>query len=156
MFATKEKGFKLGVLEKIDARLDSLERLKRELEYMVISLVMEEEALLVELNQRQLSDGVNSDGQKIKPGYTASTKRRKRRKGQPTSKVTLYDEGEHYAEILAEESLNQIFMTSSAPHARYLQKKYGLNIHGLTEGSIDVVRQKIKPKLIEEIRNYIS
>src|SRR5690242_3730823 len=87
-----------------------LQRIADEGENIVAMVAERHFALFEELNREQLSQGIRSDGSFIEPPYSLRTIDIKRGKGQPTSKVTLFDEGRFYAKIKAKKYQQGVFM----------------------------------------------
>jgi geranylgeranyl pyrophosphate synthase len=49
--------------------------------------------LAMNYNTQLFNKGIDSEGKKIRPKYTLGTIKKKKKKGQPTNRVTLKDEG---------------------------------------------------------------
>ncbi len=84
------------------------------------------------MNNEQNFQGINQKGQAIVPAYTATTVAIKKRKGQPSDRVTLKDTGDFYQRRIAIADNTKIYIESDVPYADHLAEKYGDEIHGLT------------------------
>jgi hypothetical protein len=84
-----------------------------------------------EWQKEQLFAGKRSDKKDIKPAYTRTTKSIKRRKGQPTDRVTLKDTGHFYDSIYLVVTQNTFKVTSSDVKNGKLIDKYSEKIFGL-------------------------
>lgn len=84
--------------------------------------------------QKQLYEkGEDSKGSIIRPAYRPSTIRIKRKKGQPTDRVTWKDTGVLYDSIRVEPKDDYVEITANTSYAKYLLKKYGDNVLGIQE-----------------------
>lgn len=92
--------------------------------------------------REQLFSGINAEGDEITPEYSPRTVAIKRKKGQPTDRVTLRDTGDFYAGIFIEPREDIYVVDSADEKAGALQKKYGEEIFDLAP--------KNKEKYIEE------
>jgi len=114
---------------------------------MMVALSSQEDDI-AELNRKQLYSGKDSAGVKMVPPYATSTKKYKRKKGQPVNRVTLKDRGDFYASIRAQ-AMPQGLMVGS-DHlvkgfdlAGFLDGRYG---HG---ASIYGIAPQNKKKLLK-------
>ena len=87
----------------------------------------------VNKQREQLFKGKNEEGQPIVPAYTPRTVAIKKKKGQPTDRVTLKDTGDFYKEIFLDTREKEFVIDSADPKAGQLIEKYGEKIFGLDE-----------------------
>lgn len=112
-----------------------------DVEAIAISTLKENEDIMADLNASQMAQGVRADGSEILPSYrplTVELKSDKPGLAGVTDRVTLYDTGEHYAELYADVKGDQIEYGSRDEKSAALQKKYDKkkgSIYGLTEDS---------------------
>lgn len=92
-------------------------------------------------NADQMYAGKLNDGEKIEPPYTPLTKKIKKRKGQPTNRVTLRDTNDFQNQLTATRQGKKIKIKSPVEYAKHLEKKYTKNIYGLN----DKYRAKYQP-----------
>jgi hypothetical protein len=113
--------------------------------------------LIIELNTRkQLYDkGIDSLGDNI-GSYSAKTKQIKQDKGQITSHVTLFDTGEFYESFrIFFNGSDFIVSADTIKDTDDLIYKYGIEILGLTEESLSLLREKGKQIIIPYVRKKI-
>jgi hypothetical protein len=84
--------------------------------------------------QEQLYQGKNSKGIDIKPAYAQSTIKIKRKKGQPTDRVTLFDRGDFYRSLEVIAGKNNAIIRTVISYSVFLVDKYA-DILGLDEES---------------------
>ena len=112
---------------------------------------------IIELNtKKQLYDkGVGSDGIRI-GSYSAKTKQIKDSKGQISDHVTLLDTGEFYKSFSVFLSgTDFIISANTIKDTDDLIYKYGAEILGLNEESLNLLREKAKNILIPYIKSLI-
>jgi hypothetical protein len=86
-------------------------------------------------------------------GYSQFTIEKKRKKGQPTDRVTLFDTGEFYKSFRL--TVHSTYMQISADGQKdesNLFDDFGNDIVGLTEESISLIKSKILP----DVQKYIN
>lgn len=87
------------------------------------------------ITERQLYDkGIDGSGQPIRDretgrlGYTRTTIRIKKAKGQPTDRITLRDEKKFHPSITISAYPDRFEVSSNVSYAKYLIKRYGEDI----------------------------
>lgn len=133
----------------------TIERLKK----LVINAAKEQTTDIIDLQKEQLSAGILDMGDEIKPPYRPKTIAKKRRKGQPTDRVTLFDKGAFYRNIYAKFS-DVIEISSRNQKTPKLKQKYdggqfGGDIFGLTPGHKELLKETIRPLIEDSIRDLI-
>ena len=110
------------------------------------------------LTERQLFDkGQDSKGSRIKPSYAQTTISIKRKKNQPTDRVTLKDTGDYYSSISFEGKTKTMVITASIGYASFLSKKYGADILGVQNMEFEAFYKKyIEPELSKNIDSIIE
>ena len=94
---------------------------------------------------------------KIKNPYAFRTKLAKRRKGQPTDRVTLKDTGAFYSSFKVIPRNNEVEITATAEYTKYLLDKYGEEILGLQEEFLKTFYEdNIEPKLEKKINDKLT
>jgi hypothetical protein len=111
------------------------------------------EKFIVRLNTRvQLyKQGENSLGVKLSAiggEYTAGTKSIKKKKGQPTNRVTLFDTGDFYGSFTVEPTATADFIIDSDPmKGTYdLFERWGEDVEGLNEENLQLVLDYLEAK----------
>ena len=75
--------------------------------------------------------GIDGEGEKL-PGYARTTIRLKIRKGQPYDRTTLRDTERFHASITVTGTPYYIAITTDVKHAKWLVRRYGLDILSIT------------------------
>ena len=140
-----------------DDMISGLESFLSDTDAILISLVVKEENLVLDLNRllQLYATGENDQKQPITPLYTPYTITIKRQKGQPTDRVTLKDTGAFYNSFDIKYSANEFTIFATDPKTRRLVAKYGASIFGLNDYSLQVLIDTIKPKLVEELNKRL-
>lgn len=106
-------------------------------------------------NDQLFRRGVNGRNVKIMSymPYRPSTIRKKKKKGQPTTRVTLKDTGEFYESMFVVFDPEGFYITSSDDKTKYLVKKYGNTIFRLTDKNLTrILRSHIRKELVKHIK----
>tara|TARA_R110000824_G_scaffold395070_5_gene595379 strand:- start:5596 stop:6048 length:453 start_codon:yes stop_codon:yes gene_type:complete len=74
--------------------------------------------------QEQMYQGRDSKGIDIKPAYADSTIKIKRRKGQPTDRVTLFDTGDFYNSLEVVAGKSDMIIRTVISYSVYIVAKY--------------------------------
>ena len=114
---------------------------------------------VLDLNRKQMFEGVKSDDTITLPPYAQSTVRLKIKKLQPYDRVTLKDTGAFYDNLLLEVNENEVkFKISSVlQYPLYLLDRYSLSILGLnTTNKTDFLNDDILPILKQNINDIIA
>lgn len=107
--------------------------------------------------REQLFSGVNEDSEKILPEYTVRTVAIKKKKGQPTDRVTLKDTGSFYREIFIDPRKDEFIVDSADEKSAALQEKYGEEIFGLTEQNQEgYVSENLEPIFYERTQKNME
>lgn len=123
-------------------------------------IIRNKEVILKMITEEQLYNlGIEGRGIEIwsyQP-YTASTIRRKHKKGQPYDRVTLKDTGKFYSSLDIQFDNSGFYVTSSDEKANILLKRYGKTIFRLTDENLKILlNDYIKPSLKEKFKAYIK
>lgn len=110
---------------------------------------------LADINAEQMFTGKRSDGTDIKPDYADLTIEIKKSKGQVTDRVTLHDEGDHYAGLYADVKSDKMIFGSTDEKSESLEKKYSTrkgSIYGLSDPyKREALNQKVRPEFKKRI-----
>jgi len=142
-------------MSELATRIEDLKKLDSSIDQIVIDLIKDNEKLVIKMNLANLNSGINNKSEKLVPPYRPSTVKRKKRKGQPFNRVTLKDEGDFHEGFFVEYGEDEFSLQGDDPKTRYLIRKYGNDIFGLTEENIDELKNKIRERLTEEIKKRI-
>lgn len=99
--------------------------------------------------------GINGRGEKIMSymPYTAKTIQNKKRKGQPTTRVTLRDTGAFHKSMFVVFDSEGFYVTASDEKTEELVKKYGEEIFRLTNKNFTrIVRSHIRKELVKRLK----
>ena len=102
--------------------------------------------------------GINGRGEKIMDymPYTAKTIQNKKRKGQPTTRVTLRDTGAFHKSMYVVFDSEGFYVTASDEKTKELVKKYGEEIFRLTDKNFTrIVRSHIRKELVKRLKRVI-
>lgn len=102
--------------------------------------------------------GINGKGEKIMEyaPYAARTIENKKRKGQPTTRVTLRDTGDFHRSMHVIFDSEGFYITSDDEKAKYLVKKYGGEIYRLTDKNFTrIIRSHVRKELVKRLKQAI-
>ena len=102
--------------------------------------------------------GINGRSEKIMSymPYTAKTIQNKKRKGQPTTRVTLRDTGAFHKSMFVVFDSEGFYVTASDEKTEELVKKYGEEIFRLTNKNFTrIVRSHIRKELVKRLKRAI-
>ena len=145
-------------MEKLQSTIKKLKALKRGLLTVVEKAIKDNEEFILALNyEDQLYDkGINSDGKQIKPDYATSTVSIKKRKGQPTNRVTLRNEGIFHKSFYIHYEADGFTITTTDPIQGVLTYNYGDEILGLTDENLYYVMERfVKPAIENKLKEVI-
>lgn len=126
-----------------------LEDIVRDKEDVIVSAIADDQ-----LYRR----GINGRGEKIMSymPYTAKTIQNKKRKGQPTTRVTLRDTGAFHKSMFVVFDSEGFYITASDEKTEELVKKYGEEIFRLTNKNFTrIVRSHIRKELVKRLKRAI-
>lgn len=126
-----------------------LEDIVRDKEDVIVSAIADDQ-----LYRR----GINGRGEKIMSymPYTAKTIQNKKRKGQPTTRVTLRDTGAFHKSMFVVFDSEGFYVTASDEKTEKLVKKYGEEIFRLTNKNFTrIVRSHIRKELVKRLKRAI-
>jgi hypothetical protein len=141
----------------MSARLLSqkLESLSQKLPSLINDCVVELNDFIVDLNKNQLKEGIRSDDVFI-GYYSKKTLKIKAKNGlSPISKnneIALYNYGSFWKSIIADVVGNQLILYASDDKTDMLYQRYGEQIIGLTNDSLNILIDKITELLFEKIK----
>ena len=103
--------------------------------------------------------GINGRGEKIMSyaPYAASTIKKKKKKGQPTTRVTLKDTGVFHESMYVVFDSEGFYITSDDEKTKELTKKYGKEIFRLTDENFNrILRSHIRKELTKRLKQAIK
>lgn len=123
---------------------------------IVEQIVRDSEQEIVSLNQKQLFDGKNADGDMLFPPYSQLTVELKSAKGQPTDRVTLKDTGAFYRGMFIDIQGEDLIISSTDSKTDSLVEKYGERIFGLTSASIEEIKPNMNDRLVAFVAELLG
>lgn len=102
--------------------------------------------------------GINGKGKKIMDymPYKPSTIQNKKRKGQPTTRVTLRDTGAFHESMYVVFDSEGFYITASDEKTQGLVEKYGEEIFRLTDKNFTrIVRSHVRKELVKRLKKAI-
>lgn len=138
-----------------------LRAFKDSLPVMLEDIVRDKEDVIVSaIADAQLyRRGINGRGEKIMSyaPYAASTIKKKKKKGQPTTRVTLRDTGAFHESMYVVFDSEGFYITSDDEKTKYLTKKYGKEIFRLTDENFNrILRSHIRKELAKRLKRAIK
>lgn len=127
-----------------------LENIVRDKEDVIVSAIADDQ-----LYRR----GINGKGVKIMDymPYAPRTIQNKKRKGQPTTRVTLRDTGAFHESMYVVFDSDGFYITASDDKTQELVNKYGEEIFRLTDKNFTrIVRSHIRKELIKRLKQIIK
>lgn len=126
----------------------------------VVLKQLESEIIAFNVDEQLFNKGVTIRNVKIVPSYADSTKKIKRRKGQPVNRITTRDSGSYHRSFKVIFSSTEFEVTAFFETQRgfelagHLESRYG-GLEGLTEENITNLTNLIRPQLIQLVRAAI-
>ena len=103
--------------------------------------------------------GINGKGEKIMDymPYAPRTIQNKKRKGQPTTRVTLRDTGDFHKSMYVVFDSEGFYITASDKKTEWLVGKYGEGIFRLTNKNFTrIIRSHIRKELVKRLKRAIK
>lgn len=146
-----------ATLRNLEYRLRSF---KDSLPMLLEDIVSDKEDVIVSAiaDDQLYRRGINGEGEKIMDymPYTARTIKNKKRKGQPTTRVTLRDTGAFHESMYVIFDSEGFYITASDEKTQDLVEKYGEAIFRLTDKNFArIVRSHIRKELVKRLKQTI-
>lgn len=134
-----------------------LRAFKDSLPMMLEDIINDKEDVIVSAiaNDQLYRRGINGRGEKIMDymPYTARTIQNKKKKGQPTTRVTLRDTGAFHKSMFVVFDSEGFYVTASDEKTQDLIEKYGDEIFRLTNKNFTrIVRSHVRKELIKRLK----
>lgn len=143
-------------LAQIEKLAKGLKWIEKNFDKLIIDLVKEHEKEVIRMNvDDQLFAGINAKGAEIRPPYSPQYARFKRKRGQPSDRVTLKLDGDFHKAWFIIYKKDSFEFDSKDFKKKLLMRKYGEAIFGLTDKSKDKLRKMLKKKLIDSLRKHL-
>lgn len=142
-------------MDKLNNLITRLKQFENVLLMAIEKAIRDNEEFILALNyEDQLYDkGIDRDGKKLSPPYAESTIKRKKRKNQPTGRVTLRDENVFHRSFYIYYGTDNFQIMTTDPIEPFLTYRYGETILGLTDENLSYVIEKIiAPVIMEKLK----
>lgn len=145
-------------MDRITDLITKLEDFKENINDYLEQAAIEAEDTIIDMNIYQLYDeGKDKDGRPITPEYAPATVEIKRRKGQPTNRVTLRDTFDWQSSFWVNYQEDGFEIKASDWKTEKLQEKYGVGILGLQDEKVKILCENyFLPHLINELKNILG
>lgn len=137
--------------------IKKLEHYRDNVNYYLEAATIEAEDTIIEMNIGQLYDsGETRDGKKITPEYSSITVEIKRKKGQPTNRVTLRDTFAFQSSFWVQYYPEGFEIKASDNKTERLTQKYGEEILGLQDEMMKYLNENYyHPHLLKGLKDII-
>lgn len=145
-------------MERITELIESLQTFNDNInEYLQVA-TREAEDVILDMNRSQMYDeGIDRNGNAIQPPYAPATIQYKRRKGQPTNRVTLRDKGDFHLSLYIEYDTDGFEIKDDDFKTPFLTRKYGVAVLGLTDSNVKILADEVyQPRLLEMLKNKLG
>jgi hypothetical protein len=125
---------------------------RRTVDYIIVAtrvVLIKNAEFIEDLNRDQLSRGERSD-ETLLPNYSPTSVAM----GKPPGRIRLFDEGPFYEGINASIFDDEMRFEGEDEKTGMLISKYGAMILGLSDDSLQILIDKIKPEIIDEVRRF--
>lgn len=138
-----------------------LRKFKDSLPMLLEGIIRDKESVIVSAiaDDQLFRRGINGKGIKIMSyaPYTPTTIRIKKRKGQPTTRVTLRDTGDFHKSMLVVFDSEGFYITATDKKTPGLVEKYGGEIFRLTDKNLTrIVRSHVRKELVKRIKRIMK
>lgn len=117
----------MGVVDRFNKTLRALEA---SINPTIKETIDRNKPLLIDeqTNTQWYSKGQDAEGKALVPSYALSTTIIKKKKGQPTNRVTLRDTGDLYNSIKIDTTTTEMIISANVEYFKYLVAHYDSNI----------------------------
>lgn len=134
-----------------------LRRFKNELPYLLEDIIRDKEDVIVSAiaDDQLYRRGITGTGEKIMSyaPYKPSTIKSKKKKGQPTTRVTLRDTGSFHKSMFLVFEPDGFYVSSTDSKTQALVEKYGPEIFRLTDKNLTrIIRSHVRKELVKRIK----
>lgn len=122
---------------------------------IIYQVIKDNEDDVIDLNIDQMEEGIDSEGELIRPAYSPMTISIKKKKGQPYKIVTLKDKGDFHESVFLIYTGDSIKFTADDSKTKKLRGKYGQVIFGLNKSSLRKFRNFIAIPILRSWKQYL-
>jgi hypothetical protein len=138
------------MIEDLQRRLSQLQQLDVNKLLNEILISLSEDIKKMNTLDQLFGKGIKTTGESLPP-YTPFTVKKKKEKNQRYDHMTLKDTGDFYAAWFVKAGRDSITLGSTDRKTLELMSRYS-DVPGLTDENLDLLREKVKPLLIERLR----
>lgn len=122
------------------------------------AITMDAEDTIIDMNISQMYDkGERRTGEKITPEYAPATVQIKKKKGQPTNRVTLRDTFAFQSSIWVQYYVDSFEIKADDWKTEQLVQKYGEEILGLQDSMVKILVDNFyRPSLLNELKKQLG
>lgn len=122
------------------------------------AITMDAEDTIIDMNISQMYDkGEKRTGEKITPEYAPATVQIKKKKGQPTNRVTLRDTFAFQSSIWVQYYVDSFEIKADDWKTEQLVQKYGEEILGLQDPMVKILIDNFyRPSLLNELKKQLG
>lgn len=122
------------------------------------AITMDAEDTIIDMNISQMYDkGEKRTGEKITPEYAPATVQIKKKKGQPTNRVTLRDTFSFQSSIWVQYYVDSFEIKADDWKTEQLVQKYGEEILGLQDSMVKaLIDNYYRPSLLNELKKQLG
>lgn len=122
------------------------------------AITMDAEDTIIDMNISQMYDkGEKRTGEKITPEYAPATVQIKKKKGQPTNRVTLRDTFAFQSSIWVQYYVDSFEIKADDWKTEQLVQKYGEEILGLQDSMVKILVDNFyRPSLLNELKKQLG
>ena len=143
-------------MDVIQEKIKELKAFQNETDSILLKLVKSEEMAVINMNVNdQLFNGLNADGQQIRPPYRPLTVIIKKELGQPFDRVTLRNTGKFISSWFIDFRNAEFLLDAGDQKKAKLLRKYSTRIFGLTDGNVGRLINLIEPDFVNDFRKKI-
>jgi len=140
----------------LDGLIKSLKTIDRDLDLLVIDAAERLSDIILDFQKKQLFAGIKGNDEQILPPYTEFTIQQKKKKGLPFDRVTWFDTGELYGNLITERTDTALFIGADDDKIVFLSQKYGSDVLGMTEDNLQKISPEVKNDLLQIILELIK
>lgn len=145
-------------MDRITSLIDKLQTFSDNINDYLRATTQEAEEVILDMNRTQMYEkGIDRNGNAIQPPYAPATIQYKRRKGQPTNRVTLRDTGDFHLSLYIDYSDEEFEIRADDFKTPFLTRKYGVAVIGLTDDNVKILSDEIyQPRLLELLKEKLG
>lgn len=143
-------------MDRVEEMIRDAKEFESDTDSILLKLVKVEERAVINMNiNDQLFNGLNADGQQIRPPYRPLTVIIKKQLGQPFDRVTLRNTGKFINSWFIDFRNAEFFLDAGDQKKIKLLRKYSSRIFGLTDKNVNKLIGLIEDDFVSAFRKKI-